>query len=68
MVCNYNKLSDFVENKLDIDSRLEILEHLEQCSHCFDEVYKLKKMRDGRHFIYKELDIDIEEDIEEIAV
>lgn len=56
LVCNYNRLVKFLEKKLDIDQRLEILSHLETCSDCFDELYKLRRMKDSKHFIYKAFD------------
>ncbi len=55
-VCNYNRLVKFLEKKLDIDQRLEILSHLETCGNCFDELYKLRRMKDNKHFIYKSFD------------
>ncbi len=63
MNCNYTTLVKFVENKLDLDHKLETLLHVEQCINCFDEIYKLKKDKDRKHFVYKRFD-----DIEEAAI
>ena len=60
MSCNYTNLVQFVENKLDLDCKLETLLHIEQCINCFDEVYKLKKDKDHKHFVYKRVDEDVE--------
>ena len=60
MSCNYNNLVQFVENKLDLDCKLETLLHIEQCITCFDEVYKLKKDKDNKHFVYKRFEEDVE--------
>ena len=61
MNCKYANLVKFVENKLDLDRKLETLLHVEQCINCFDEIYKLKKDKDHKHFVYKRFDDDIEE-------
>jgi hypothetical protein len=47
---------------LDLDHKLETLLHIEACATCFDEIYKLRKTRDKKHFIFKSYSDD--EDVE----
>ncbi|MBI1747452.1 MAG: hypothetical protein HYR55_12795 [Acidobacteria bacterium] len=61
MNCSYNTLIKFVENKLDLDHKLDTLLHIEKCMSCFDNVYKLEKEKDHKHFVYKRYIDDVEE-------
>lgn len=58
MTCNYNKLAKFIEGHLDLNDKLEILFHLENCTACFDEVYKLRKMQDEKYFVKKKFNLE----------
>ncbi|MBI4483168.1 MAG: hypothetical protein HY652_09780 [Acidobacteria bacterium] len=65
MRCDYRKVMKFAAKQLDPDAELDMLLHLEQCSHCFGRVYELKKIRDHRHFVYKPPERAREEEYEE---
>jgi hypothetical protein len=42
----------FLEKRLDLDARLAILEHLDECNDCFEEVYRICKNQDARHLVW----------------
>ena len=37
----------FLGKRLDLDARLAILEHLDECDDCFEEVYRICKNQDA---------------------
>jgi anti-sigma factor RsiW len=51
MKCDIEKLQLYLDKKLDTDDQLEVLEHLEECEHCFDAVYMM--YQDARFFLWQ---------------
>ena len=37
--CDPKKLAKFLSKKLDVDKELEVLYHLENCPHCWEQLY-----------------------------
>ncbi len=52
MICDFNKLLLYMEKKLDLDAKLEVLEHLETCEICFEAIYLMSRDRDARFLIW----------------
>lgn len=45
MKCNFERLIEYLERRLNTDSELEILQHLERCEVCFDTICELVRER-----------------------
>ena len=41
--CKREQIVGFLTNRLDIDDRLEFLDHVETCTHCWEEIYNARK-------------------------
>jgi hypothetical protein len=52
-MCNFKTITKFIENKLDLNDKLDLLLHLDDCILCFNEIYRLKKAQDERFFRYQ---------------
>lgn len=51
--CNFVKLVRFLDRKLNLDGRLEILYHLDQCDICREAIYSIRRDRDEAFFVYR---------------
>jgi anti-sigma factor RsiW len=51
--CDFELLVRLLDDDLDLDSKLEVLSHLDQCTTCRDAVYQISRDRDGGFFIYR---------------
>jgi len=51
MTCDFNKLLLLQEKKLDLDTTLEVLEHLDGCEICFEAFYLMARDRDARFHV-----------------
>lgn len=51
MTCNFEKLVLFLDRKLDLDSQLAVLEHLDECDTCFEAIYQISRDRDAKLFV-----------------
>ena len=49
--CNFEKLVAFLDKQLDIDEKLEVLEHLDHCEICRNTVFHIARDRDANLFI-----------------
>ena len=45
--CNYEKLVAYLDNNLDVDGKLEVLDHLDHCDICRDAVFHISRDRDA---------------------
>ncbi len=50
MACLIEKLPLFIDKKLNLDEQLVLLDHLDTCEVCFEELFRLWKERDRRLF------------------
>ncbi len=50
--CNFSKLVRLLDKKLDLEGRLEVLDHLDQCETCREAVYLISRDRDEALFSY----------------
>jgi hypothetical protein len=53
MKCDFEKLVLYMDKKLDLDSQLEVLDHLDDCDTCRDAVYHISRDRDAHFFIFR---------------
>jgi len=51
--CNFERLVRYMDKQLDLDAKLELLEHLDSCDTCWETLYQLSKDRDAGLFLYR---------------
>jgi hypothetical protein len=51
MRCDFEKLWLYFSKKLDLDGRLEVLKHLDECETCFEALYLLYLDKDAELFV-----------------
>ncbi len=51
--CNFSKLVKLLDKKLNLDDRLEVLDHVQHCAICREAIYNISRDRDGEYFIYR---------------
>jgi uncharacterized protein YuzB (UPF0349 family) len=51
--CNFEKLVLFLDKRLDVDEKLDVLDHLDHCEICRDAIYHISRDRDANLFIYR---------------
>jgi hypothetical protein len=56
MRCDFEKLWQYLDKKLDLDGQLEVLEHLDDCETCFEAVYMMSRDRDANLFVWYKLE------------
>lgn len=44
IMCDRRRITAYLQNKLDLDSKLEVLDHVEHCPHCWYQLYLLRKL------------------------
>jgi anti-sigma factor RsiW len=53
MNCSFEKLVRYLDKQLNLDQKLELLDHLDKCEACRDAIYQISRDRDARLFIYR---------------
>ena len=56
--CSFKKLVLLLDKKLDLDERLEVLDHLQSCTICRDAIYQISHDRDEALFIHRPYNVD----------
>ena len=56
--CSFQKLVMLLDNKLDLDEKLEVLNHLSDCKICYDAVYQISHDRDEALFVHRPYKIE----------
>ncbi len=51
MKCDFDKLVEYLDKRLELDDQLAVLDHLDFCDACFDAVYQLSRDRDADLFV-----------------
>ena len=51
--CCFQKLVQLLDKQLELDEKLEVLEHLENCVICRDTFYQLVRDRDESLFVHR---------------
>ena len=49
--CNFKNLVELLDNQLDLDEKLEVLSHIENCSICRDAIYQISRDRDEHLYL-----------------
>ncbi len=52
-LCNIESLKLFLDHRLNLDDKLEVLDHLDYCQTCREAIYHLSRQRDVSFFVYK---------------
>jgi hypothetical protein len=52
MGCNFDKLVQLLDKRLNLDGKREVLDHLDRCDYCREAVYQIARDRDRDFFIY----------------
>ena len=56
--CSFKKLVLLLDKKLDLDEKLEVLDHLQSCTICRDAIYQISHDRDEALFIRRPYNVD----------
>ncbi len=56
--CRPENLAKLMADQLDIDGKLEALEHLDECEKCREAFFQLSRARDAAFFIHRPYDIE----------
>ncbi|MGD0308532.1 MAG: hypothetical protein ABSC02_04515 [Acidobacteriota bacterium] len=51
--CDFEKLVAFLDKRLNIDAKLDVLDHLDHCDICRDAVFHIARDRDANLFYYR---------------
>jgi hypothetical protein len=51
MACSFQKLVQLLDNELNVDDKLEVLDHVDFCPICRDAVYQIVRDRDEKLFV-----------------
>jgi len=51
--CNFEKLIAFLDKQLDVDEKLDVLDHLDHCEICRDAVFHISRDRDANLFVFR---------------
>ena len=51
--CSFKKLVQLLDKQLNLDEKLEVLEHLGSCTICRDAIYQISRDRDEAYFIHR---------------
>jgi anti-sigma factor RsiW len=52
MRCNFEKMVRYLDKQLNIDEKLELFDHLDQCDVCREAMYLLARDRDAALFVF----------------
>ena len=56
--CNLENLTQLLSDRLDLDGKLVVLEHLEECETCRTALYRLSRERDASLFIHRPYNVE----------
>jgi len=56
--CNLENLAQLLSDHLDLDGKLVVLEHLEECETCRVAFYQLSRERDASFFIHRPYNVE----------
>ena len=56
--CSFQKLVQLLDNKLDLDEKLEVLDHINSCKICRDAVDQISRDRDDVYFIRRPYNVE----------
>jgi hypothetical protein len=56
--CSFEHLVQYLDGELDLDGRLELLEHLDFCETCRDAIFHISRDRDAGLFVHRPYRVD----------
>ena len=56
--CSFKKLVQLLDKQLNLDDKLEVLDHLETCTICRDAVYQISRDRDEAFFVRRPYNVE----------
>jgi anti-sigma factor RsiW len=56
--CSFQKLVQLLDDKLDLDEKLEVLDHIQSCQICRDAVYQISRDRDDSFFVRRPYNVE----------
>lgn len=56
--CSFKKLLQLLDKQLDLDEKLEVLDHLDTCRICRDAIYQISRDRDEAFFVYRPYNVE----------
>jgi hypothetical protein len=56
--CSFKKLVQLLDKQLNLDEKLEVLNHLDTCPICRDAVYQISRDRDEALFVHRPYKIE----------
>jgi hypothetical protein len=51
--CDFEKLIRYLDKQLDLDEKLDVLDHLDHCEICRDAVFHISRDRDANLFYHR---------------
>ncbi len=48
--CSFERLIQLLDKKLDLNSRIEVFDHLDRCDNCRETIYQIVRDRDTGFF------------------
>ncbi len=56
--CSFENLVQYLDGRLSLDKKLELLDHIDGCETCRDAIYHISRDRDADLFVYRPYKID----------
>ena len=56
--CSFQKLVQLLDKQLELDEKLEVLDHLHSCAICRDAVYQISRDRDESLFVHRPYNVE----------
>jgi hypothetical protein len=56
--CSFQKLVQLLDKQLELDEKLEVLDHLHSCTICRDAVYQISRDRDESLFVHRPYNVE----------
>ena len=56
--CSFIKLVQLLDKQLNLNERLDVLDHLDSCRVCRDAVYQISRDRDEAFFIHRPYNVE----------
>jgi len=53
IACSFDNLIKLLDKKLELDSRLDVYDHLDNCDTCRDAIYHIKRDRDEAALLFR---------------
>jgi len=58
MECSFEMLVRYLDGQLNLDQKLRLFEHLDECETCRDAIYQIARDRDSQFFVYRPYSVE----------